>query len=370
MSLFQIDTGREWRGGQRQSFLLTRELRDQGFPVYLVVQPGCPLHEKAEAEGLPVLPIKMKSETDIGAAFRLSRVMRKKGCVLAHFHDAHAVSIGGAACSRAKVPLRIVSRRVVFPLKNSFFSKRKYTREIDAIIAISESVRDVLVQGGIDPARIEVIPSGIDFSPFENVPDRDFLRREFGFAADDFLAGIVAYLEDSKGHRTLIEAARLLKARTPKIKIIIVGKGTLDLALDKMSKDLQVQDLVFFLGHRDDVPRILASLDCFVLSSESEGLGSSILDAMASRLPVVATQVGGIPEVVLHDETGFLVPPRSPKALAGAIYELFENRPLARRFGEAGYEIVHSKFSSRAMALKVIRLYERLAAKKGIRLHV
>ena len=99
MSLFQIDTGREWRGGQRQSFLLTRELRDQGFPVYLVVQPGCPLHEKAEAEGLPVLPIKMKSETDIGAAFRLSRVMRKKGCVLAHFHDAHAVSIGGAACS-------------------------------------------------------------------------------------------------------------------------------------------------------------------------------------------------------------------------------------------------------------------------------
>jgi glycosyltransferase involved in cell wall biosynthesis len=84
----------------------------------------------------------------------------------------------------------------------------------------------------------------------------------------------------------------------------------------------------------------------------------------------VATQVGGIPEVVLHDETGFLVPPRSPKALAGAIYELFENRPLARRFGEAGYEIVHSKFSSRAMALKVIRLYERLAARKGIRLHV
>ncbi len=369
MSLFQIDTGREWRGGQRQSFLLTRELRDQGYSVQLVVQPGCPLHEKAEAEGLPVLPMKMKSETDIGAAFRLSRAMRKHGCRLAHFHDAHAVTIGGAACARAKVPLRLVSRRVVFPLRKGPLTKRKYTRDVDAIIAISESVRDVLVQGGIDPARIEVIPSGIDFSPFENVPDREFLRREFGFQPEDFLAGIVAYLEDSKGHRTLIEAARLLKARTPRIKIIIVGKGTLELTLDKLSRDLQVDDLVFFLGHREDVPRLLASLDCFVLSSESEGLGSSILDAMASRLPVVATQVGGIPEVVLHDETGFLVPPRSPKALAGAIYELYENRPLARRFGECGYETVHAKFSSRAMALKVIRLYEKLAARKGIRLN-
>jgi glycosyltransferase involved in cell wall biosynthesis len=369
LSLFQIDTGREWRGGQRQSFLLTRELRDQGFPVHLVVQPGCPLHEKAEAEGLPVLPIQMKSETDLGAAYRLSRAMRSKGCVLAHFHDAHAVTIGGAACARARVPLRIVSRRVMFPLKSGPFSKRKYTRNVDAIIAISENVRDVLIQGGIDPARIEVIPSGIDFSPFENITDRDFLRREFGFAPDDFLAGIVAYLEDSKGHRYLIEAARLLKARTPKIKIIIVGKGTLDLALDKMSKDLQVDDLVFFLGHREDVPRILASLNCFVLSSEAEGLGSSILDAMASRLPVVATQVGGIPEVVIHDETGFLVSPRSPEALAGAIYELSQNRPLARRFGQAGYETVHAKFSARAMALKVIRVYERLAAKKGIDLN-
>jgi glycosyltransferase involved in cell wall biosynthesis len=361
--------GREWRGGQRQSFLLTRELREQGYPVFLVVQPGSPIQERAEGAGLPILPLRMKSETEIGAAFALSRTMRRNGCVLAHFHDAHDVSIGGAACARARVPLRIVSRRVVSPLSRNFFSSRKYSRSFDVIIAISESVRDVLVQGGIDPAHIEVIPSGIDFSPFDNVSDRSYLRREFGFAGDDFLVGIVASLEDSKGHRYLIEAARLLKERTSKIKIVVVGSGTLAMTLDKLAKDLRVDDLVFFLGHRNDVPKILASLDAFVLSSESEGLGSSILDAMASRLPVVATQVGGIPEVVLHDETGFLVSPRNPRDLAGAIYELFINRPLARRFGETGYEIVHAKFSAEAMVRKIIALYERLAAKKGVNLH-
>ena len=369
MSLFQIDAGREWRGGQRQSFLLTRELRDQLFEVYLVVQPGCPLHEKAEAEGLPVLPIRMKGDADIGAAFALSRAMRKRGCVLAHFHDAHAVSIGGAACARARVPIRIVSRRVEFPLRQSFFSKRKYTRDVDAIIAISARVRDVLVQGGIDPSVIEIVPSGIDFSPFESPRERDFLRREFGFADSDFLVGIVAYLEDSKGHKYLIDAARILKERTPKIKFIIVGKGKLEIALDKRAHDLGVNDIVFFLGFRDDVPRILASLDCFVLTSEAEGLGTSIMDAMASRLPVVATQVGGIPEIVLHDETGFLVSPRNPRALAEAIFELYQNRDRARRFGERGHEVVHERFSSLAMAQKIVAVYRRIAYRKGIKLN-
>ena len=160
----------------------------------------------------------------------------------------------------------------------------------------------------------------------------------------------------------------MLKERTPKIKIIIVGQGPLELALDKQARDLGVGDLVFFLGFREDVPRILASLDCFVLSSEQEGLGGSIMDAMASRLPVVATQVGGIPEVVLHDETGFLVSPRSPRALAEAIYAVYHDAELARRFGDRGYQVVHERFSSLAMARKTIALYKRLAYRKMVKL--
>jgi L-malate glycosyltransferase len=368
LSLFQIDAGREWRGGQRQSFLLAKELRNLGWPFTFVVQPGSPLHEKAEAEGLPVLPLRIRSETHLGAMFRLARAMRREGCRLAHFHDAHAVSVGGMACDRAKVPIRVISRRVDFPLKRNPFSRRKYTRNVDAIIAISEGVKDVLIKGGIDPGRIEIVPSGIDFSPFEKVDGRDFLRREFGFADDDFLVGIVAALEDHKGHRYLLEAAQVLKDRAPKVKIVIVGKGSLEMDLDQQARALGVTDLVFFLGFRDDVPRILASLDLFVLSSHLEGLGTSIMDAMASRLPVVATQAGGIPEVVIPEETGLLVPPRNPAALAQAILQIYQDRDLARRLGERGYEVVHEKFSAEAMARRIIAVYEKLAAKKGVTL--
>jgi glycosyltransferase involved in cell wall biosynthesis len=256
---------------------------------------------------------------------------------------------------------------VEFPIKSNRFSRKKYA-EADAVVAISESVREVLRQGGVPAERIEVIPSGIDFSPFTENKDKDFLRREFGFAADDFLVGIVAHLDDSKGHKTLIDAARFLKSRSSKIKIVIIGTGKLEIELAEQARGLGVNDLVFFLGFRDDVPRLLASLDLFVLTSNAEGLGTSIMDAMASRLPVVATWVGGIPEVVVDRETGLLIPPRRPEDLAEAILKLYSDRALARRLGERGFEVVREKFSAEAMAARIVDLYERIAKRKNVRL--
>jgi glycosyltransferase involved in cell wall biosynthesis len=343
---------------------LARELKRKGYPVQFVVQPDSPLHEKAREAGLPVLPIRIKSEFDWWAVFRLTRLMKKRKCRLVHFHEAHGLAVGGAAARRAQVPLRFISRRVDFPVK----SLRKYTRDVDAIIAISDGVRKVLLESGIPEPLIHVIPSGIDFSPFQEVTSRDFLRREFSFAPDDYLVGIVAALEDHKGHTYLIQASKFLKERAPKIKVVVVGTGSLRLELDKQVRELGVEDIIFFLGFREDVPRILASLDLFVLSSHLEGMGSSLLDAMASRLPVVATQAGGIPEVVTHKVTGLLVPPRDPEALAGAILDLYRDPQVAARYAQRGFEVVHEKFSAEAMAERVVRLYEQVATKKGVRL--
>ncbi len=364
LSLFQIDAGREWRGGQRQALFLARELAGKGFPFQLVVQPESPLHAKASEAGLPVLPITMNSELDLWAIHRLARAMRRAHCVLAHFHDAHGAALGSRAAARAHVPIRIISRRVDFPVR----SRHKYIKGIDSVIAISEGVRQVLIKGGVPERLIEVVPSGIDFAPFREVKERDFLRKEFGFGPEDYLVGIVAQLEDHKGHRDLIEAAKILKDHAPRVRIVIVGEGSLRMQLDQQAHELRVEDVVYFLGFREDIPRILASLDLFVLSSRMEGLGSSIMDAMASRLPVVATQAGGIPEVVIHRETGLLVPPQDPPALANAILKLYLDRALAARLAQRGFEVVHEKFSAEAMARKTIRVYERIASEKGVRL--
>ncbi len=373
MSLFQIDAGKEWRGGQRQSLFLAKELKRRGLPFFFIVQPESPLHQKACEAELPVLPFKMRNEFDLPAILRLAWAMKRKKCLLVHFHDAHSAAVGSVAASLAKVPFRIITRRVDFPLKKNYFSRRKYMKNIDVIIAISEGVKKVLVEGGVNPVNIEVISSGIDFSSFEEgssaLISKDYLHREFSFAVDDYLVGIVAHLADHKGHQYLIQATKILKQQAPKIKTIIVGEGPLSMELDRQAKELDVEDIIFFLGFRKDIPKILSSLDLFVLSSHLEGMGSSILDAMASRLPVVATKVGGIPEVVINGETGVLVPPRNPSALARAILMLYSDKTLASRLGQKGYELVHRKFSAEAMADKVVRLYEKVGLRKWIKIY-
>ena len=373
MSLFQIDAGKEWRGGQRQSLFLAKELKRRGLPFFFIVQPESPLHQKACEAELPVLPFKMRNEFDLPAILRLAWAMKRKKCLLVHFHDAHSAAVGSVAASLAKVPFRIITRRVDFPLKKNYFSRRKYMKNVDAIIAISEGVKKVLVEGGVNPVNVEVISSGIDFSSFEEdslaLTSKDYLHREFSFAVDDYLVGIVAHLADHKGHQYLIQATKILKQQAPKIKTIIVGEGPLSMELDRQAKELDVEDIIFFLGFRKDIPKILSSLDLFVLSSHLEGMGSSILDAMASRLPVVATKVGGIPEVVINGETGLLVPPRNPSALARAILMLYSDKTLASRLGQKGYELVHRKFSAEAMADKVVRLYEKVGLRKWIKIY-
>jgi len=363
-----MDAGKEWGGGQKQTLLLMRELIKRGYPAKLIVQPDSPIHQKASGASIPVWSLRMRGEMDIIAFLKLARKMKRDRCLLVHFHDAHSLALGSAAASWMKVPLRVISRKVAFPLKTNPLSHLKYTRDIDAVIAVSQEVKRVLAGGGIDPEKIRVIPDGVDYSSFENASSGGYLRKELSFAPDDFLVGIVAHLADHKGHRYLIEATRVLKARVPKVKVIVVGAGPLRMGLGRQARESRVEEMVFFLGFRDDIPQILASLDLFVLSSTQEGMGSSILEAMASRLPVVASKAGGIPELVGHEETGLLVPPRDPKALAEAIIRIYSDKELGRRLGQKGYELVHRKFSARAMASKVIDAYEQIAQKKDVKL--
>ena len=370
MSLIQVDAGQEWRGGQRQSLLLAREIHKKGYPLSFVVQPDSPLHKKASEEHIPVIPIKLRGEMDLKSALRLAWAMKRKKCALVHFHDAHSLAVGSYAAAWAKVPLRFVSRRVDFPLNKNPLSKRKYRKDVDSIIAVSEGVKKVLIEGGIPSKSIEVVPDGVDFSPFEVKKKSEYLRHELSFAPDDYLVGIVAHLADHKGHKYLIEATKILKEKAPKIKVIIVGEGPLMMDLTQQAKDIHVEDMVFFLGFREDVPQILASLDLFVLSSYLEGMGSSIMDAMAHRLPVVASRVGGIPEVVKQGKTGLLVPARKPPALAEAILTFYADRSLAEDYGQKGYEVVRKKFSAESMASKIIGIYERKARSKGVALPV
>ncbi|MCP2618502.1 glycosyltransferase family 4 protein [Candidatus Aminicenantes bacterium AC-335-A11] len=369
MKLFHIDAGKEWRGGQRQVLYLTDELVKRGYPVRLITQPDSPLHHEARKRNIPVIKVRIRNEFDLLAVMRIAYFLKKERAILVHFHDAHSLAVGSIAANIMKTPLKVLSRRVDFPLRKNFLSKIKYSKGIDGIIAISNGIKKVLMEEKIiDEKSIEVIHPGTDFSLFKLKFDKNYLRKELGFSKDDYLVGIIAHLADHKGHKYLIEASQFINKVTNKIKIIIVGEGPLKMELRKKAKKLNTTNIVFFLGFRKDIPQILHSLDLFVLSSYLEGLGSSILDAMACKLPVVATSTGGIPEAVKNGVTGILVPPRNPKALAEAILKLYKDKDLAKKMGEEGFKLVHEKFSVKSMVDRTIDFYNKLAMEKGIKL--
>jgi L-malate glycosyltransferase len=356
-----LDSERSWRGGERQVLELMRRQREAGDEPHLAAPARGALYKRAAAEGFVVHAVPMRGTWDVASVLRIASIVRATRPHVVHWHAARAHALGAMAALMAPGPRRVLSRRVDFRVRGSAGSRLLYALPIDAIAAISGGVRDALLASGVPARRIEVIPSGIDLAPFDEPFDRAAARRALGLAPDDVLAIQVAALAPHKSQTTLLRAAALLRDRSPRLHVWIAGEGELRDALLSEHRALHLDDRVRFLGFRDDVTALLRAADLFVLSSYLEGLGTSILDAMAAGLPVVATQVGGIPEAVRDGETGFLVPPRNPAALAEAMARLAGDAALRGALGGRGREAVR-EFGADRTATLTRSLYQRLIA--------
>jgi glycosyltransferase involved in cell wall biosynthesis len=364
VSLFLLDADRDWRASQNQVLSVARELRRKGLASQLVVEPESELFRRASAEGLPVLPLRMRGRLGWLVRRSLVREMRTHGCRLLHAHDTFGAALGFAAAATAMVPLRILSRTAdSSPLEGGL-----PLASIDAFIAETGAVKSILVRGGVPDAAVEVIPQGVDFSRFTGQPRGDFVRRELGLGPEDFLVGAVLPLEDERGLQALLEASAIVGAQAPKIKIVVLGEGTLRLEAGEEAAVPPLDGIRYFLGFRDETPRVLASLDMFVVFSHLDGLGGRLVEAMVSGLPVAAADVGAARDLILHRESGLLVPPRNAKALADAVLKICFDRSLAARLAAKGREAVLEKYSAEAMARRVVGVYEYRAHRKGLKL--
>lgn len=320
--MLHVDSERPWRGGEQQVLLLMRRQRAAGDEPHLAAPADSAIHARARAEGFPVHSVPMRGTWDLASAFALAGLHRALRPHVVHWHAARAHALGAVAARIAPGPVRALSRRVDFPVRGSVGSRLLYADPADVILAISGGVRDALVRSGVSPDRIRLVPSGIDLGAFMVPYDRAALRASLGVAPNVVLVLQVAALAPHKSQTDLLKAAALLRGRAPSIRIWIAGEGLLRDSLEREHGSLVLGDFVRFLGFRSDVPDLLRAADLFCLSSHLEGMGTSILDAMAAGLPVVATRVGGIPEVVADGETGLLVPAREPGALAEALAAL------------------------------------------------
>jgi L-malate glycosyltransferase len=361
MFSIHIDTARTWRGGQNQVLVTVMGLRALGHRATLIAHPGGELRQRVK-EGLDLIPLAPTTEMDLGAAWRLSRLIKRLKPDIVHAHDPHGVAMAALALSMstqlAKPPL-VAARRVDFHLRGSALSRWKY-RQVDCFICVSEAIRSMLLTDGVPAARAVVVNEGIDLERVDAAPPAR-LHEELWLPHHAPIVGNVAALVPHKGQRHLIEAAALVIRQVPDARFVIAGEGELRGALERQIRERRLEKHVMLLGFRPDVLSLHKTFDVFVMSSVTEGLGTSLLDAMACGKPVVATEAGGIPEVVEHGRTGLLVPPRDHAAMAGAIVRLLNDAALRHQMGAAGLVTVYQRFSVERMVRDTLRVYQRVA---------
>jgi L-malate glycosyltransferase len=349
--VIHVASGREWRGGQRQVWLLAQQLSRLGVQQVVVTGSTTELARRLQSSGITVRTATWKAGIDPRVIPAIMSELRQRPAVL-HAHDAHALTLAGICSWLGRSPL-VVTRRVDFPLTHAGF----WTRA-DRVIAISNAVADVLVQSGVSRERITVIHSGISLEEtLKAVPLG--VRELLGLPPGALVAANVAALVPHKDHTTLVNAASHLAQSHPELHWIIAGDGELRPALETQIRQLGLESRVHLIGHVVSPERLIADANVFVMSSRQEGLGTSVLEAMALGIPVASTTAGGLPEM-LGADSGLLVPPADPGALAKAVARILESTEVGARLSEKARTSV-VRFSDHRMAEEVRSVYRSCA---------
>jgi len=331
MKIAHIDTERTWRGGEQQALSLVEGLARRGHQNVVAARPDSPFADRV-ARFAEILPVSPWSEWALATGAGLRGAFARAGVEVVHAHTGHAVALAALATAGTRLPV-VITRRVDFPIGRNPLSRWKYRRAA-RLIAISRGVRDVLLSDGIPPDRIALVPSGSDFRRYENIPL--LTRAQLGLPETGVIVGQVAALAPHKDQATFLAMIAALRARgRADVTGVLVGDGALRAELETEAMRLGVRDAVRFLGHRDDALGCVRLFDVFCFSSWAEGLGTSIIDAMALGVPVAATRVGGIPDLVEDGVTGFGAPPRDPSALADAVEKCLQE-PARSRIVDGG----------------------------------
>lgn len=375
LKILQLITELDVGGAEKVLLSLVKKLNRDKYMVMVAYLKGeGRLAEDFRNAGIEVFDLRMRNRMASGAVIRLYRLLKRENIKILHTHLIQADICGFLAGKMAGVPVIISTKH-----NPDEFRKRRsipvwldgiFANRSDKIIAVSNAVRDFLIKWErISEDKFTVIHNGVDLDDFNlkesaSATSITAKKKELGIDSSSQVVGSIGRLDEQKGHRFFLEAIPEILKRVQRVKFLIVGDGPLRSKLEKLSEKLKISQNVIFTGIRHDVPEILAIMDVFVLPSIFEGFGIVLLEAMAMERAVVASKVGGIPEIVDDGLTGILIKPANPPEIANSVITLLKNPEKAKQIGETGRKRVKETFSADSMVKRVETLYGELCEAK------
>lgn len=365
MNILFIDTEYTWRGGENQLLLLLDGLKEKNTQTHLVVPPSSAAYKRLSGSKLAKMyPINMKGASILIAIFKIAQYCRQNSIEIINTQTSHAHTIALAVKHLYPQVKLVVHRRVDYaPSKNIFSSYKYLSKKVDQYIGISNAISTILTQYGIEPHRVATVRSAVKEKSYESSDDSSAkirLCQELHLDPKLPLIANVAYLTPQKGHETLLRGLGVLTERNINYNCIIAGDGPLRSKMERLAKELNISKNTHFLGIRNDPLFILQAADILAMPSNDEGLGTTILDALHADCCVVATRVGGIPEMIIHQETGLLSEKQDGKAHGDNLARVIEDQELARKLAVAGKQYVSKEFSVTKMVDGNFKIFQSL----------
>lgn len=359
--ILQVSTATSWRGGEQQIAYLLKMLQRKNLTFYVLAVEGSAMAKHCKDKQYNLIEQPKKSSFDLGFVSKLAKTLKKYQINYVHTHDSHGLTFAILASIFFNIKAKVIlHRRAFFPVKNTFTKRWKYNhKSIVKILCVSNAVKERIAPVIKDQKKLKTIYSGIDANRFSN-KDKKALQKEFSIGEHTQIIGNIAALTYEKDYFTFLDTAKILLEQNLDLVFFIIGEGNLKTELMQYAERLKIDDKLVFTGFRSDISSILASLDVLLFTSTEEGLGTSILDAFAAEVPVVATNSGGIPELILHEKTGLLAEPGNAKQLAAHVNKILSDTELKNKLTQEAYRHLHENFVYQQMGEKTIEVYLNL----------
>lgn len=363
MKVLHLSSERTWRGGEQQIAYLIEELEKLNHNNFVICKKGSAFEKYCLNFGIEYLAVPFAGEWDLFTAYEIKNFCSYFNIDIIHAHSSHSHAMSVYAnILGAKTPV-ILSRRVDFPVGRTIFSRFKYNHgSIKKIICVSDCIKSIMVNSVYRPSRCLTIHDGIDLTKFSGTERNPGIREQLGIGKNQKIVGNISAIAPHKDYYTFIDTAEKVFSRRNDIVFLIVGDGPDFHKIQNYAKNKNLSGKIIFTGFRNDVIQIMPELDVFLMTSKTEGLGTTLLDAASCNIPIVATRAGGIPEIIEDGISGLLADVGDSDRLAENVLKIIDDRDLKESIIK-GAQIKVKSFSKETMARSTLSVYESIIKK-------